>query len=142
MTTPITPATTHRHALVNDAIARAEHLVAALRGYRAARRDGFPMSHLARIEAVLEKTTNQVLDMAEAERKELIEFGAAAEEDNRLRLANTPPPAPHVLGHHTPQNRPHLGSVVGQSGPELRRIVEPTVPVSLIDQIRTRTDCD
>lgn len=121
MTTPITPATTHRHALVNDAISRAEHLVAALRGYRAARRDGFPMSHLARIEAVLEQATNQVFEMTGAERAELIEFGAAAEEDNRLRLANAP---------------------WTQPGPELIRIVEPTVPVSLIDQIRTRTDCD
>ena len=93
MTTP-TPATIRRNSTINQAITDAERLAAVLRQYRGAQRDGFPMSHLARIEAVLEQTSNSVFDMVAGERRDLVEFGVAAAEDERLRIAAARPIRP------------------------------------------------
>lgn len=116
--TPATPATIRRNSTINQAITDAERLAAVLRQYRGAQRDGFPMSHLARIEAVLEQATNSVFDMAAGERRDLVEFGTAAAEDERLRIAAARPIRP--VGF-----RP-----------------EPTLPASTVLRSVSAGDCD
>ncbi|WP_423058682.1 hypothetical protein [Brevibacterium linens] len=117
MTTP-TPAAIRRNSTINQAISDAERLAAVLRQYRGAQRDGFPMSHLARIEAVLEQTTNSVFDMVAGERRDLVESGTAAKEDERLRIAAAWPLRP--VGF-----RP-----------------EPTLPASAVLSSVSAGDCD
>ncbi|MGW9002229.1 hypothetical protein [Brevibacterium casei] len=85
-----TPASIRRQDTINDATTAAEHLLSVLRGYRAARRDGFPMAHLARIEAVLDDTKTQARRMLDDERDTLIRFGLAVDEAQRLSLYAPP----------------------------------------------------
>ncbi|GAA1513588.1 hypothetical protein [Brevibacterium permense] len=119
MTTPApTPATIRRNASINQAITDAERLAAVLRQYRGAQRDGFPMSHLARVEAVLEQAINSVFDMTAGERRDLVEIGTAAAEDERLRIAAARPIRP--VGF-----RP-----------------EPTLPASAVLHAVSAGDCD
>lgn len=84
-----TPASIRRQDTINTAISSAEHLVGVLRGYRSAKRDGFPMAHLARIEAVLDRTKKAAAGMIADEQDFLITIGAAADEDERLSLSTT-----------------------------------------------------
>lgn len=116
--TPVTPITVRRTSAINDAISTAERLAATLRQYRGAQRDRFPFSHLARIEEVLEQTTNSITDMTAGERVELVANGAAHEEIMRLRVAA-------ALPHRAPGFRP-----------------EPTLPASAVLRTVTTEDDD
>lgn len=84
-----TPASIRRQDTINTAITSAEHLVGVLRGYRSAKRDRFPMAHLARIEAVLDRTKKAAAGMIADEQDFLITIGAAADEAERLSLSTT-----------------------------------------------------
>ncbi|WP_430600296.1 hypothetical protein [Brevibacterium sp. K72] len=88
-----TPASIRRQDTINDAITAADRTLSVLRGYRAARRDGFPLSHLARIEAVLERTRTQVEKMIAEEKGTLSLIGYDADEAALLtKFAGSPPP--------------------------------------------------
>lgn len=83
------PSTVRRQDTINEAIIAAERLVSVLRGYRAAKRDGFPMAHLARIDAVLARVTDKTTQVIGGEQDDLIATGAAVEEEERIRLSTS-----------------------------------------------------
>lgn len=119
-----TPYDARRATRLRDTSEAAYQLATVLKHYPSHRKDGakFGLSELERIEHHLGIVTALIAETVEAERKQIAE-------DARFITGAT-----DVVTF-----RP--GGVVAATA-EVEKKCEPTVPVSLIDQIRTRTDCD
>lgn len=119
-----TPYDAHRAIRLRAAAEAAYQLATVIKHYPAHRKDGaeFGLTELKRIEHHLSLVTKLITETVKAERKQIAQdayFAPAATDVVTLRPAVDP-----------------------EASAEVERNLEPTVPVSLIDQLRIRTDCD
>ncbi|MCD1286515.1 MULTISPECIES: hypothetical protein [unclassified Brevibacterium] len=138
MTTPVTPADVRRPVRLKEATDLAYHLAHVVKEYPAARRDGFAAQHLDRIESVLASATAAIEEILRDER----ELGTVHE------AAKYPPKKVAFGSDGSAESIPVSVSAqeiaTALDGVELavRKLPEPTVPPSLLESMRHRTDCD
>lgn len=106
---------------LREAYEAAYHLAHVVKDYPNVRKDGFGMSHLARIEKLLGDTTDVVTEAVASERKQLLD--------------QTKPEPP-------PKTQDVVVAFDGAGAPLVVRAMEQTIPPSLLERIASRTDCD
>lgn len=116
-----TPYDARRSMRIREAYEAVYHLAHVAKDYPNVRKDGFGLSHLDRVEKLLADTTAAVAEMVTAERKQLLD---QAQVDQRIVTQDV------VVEFDVPD----ANSVV--------RVMEQTIPQSLLERIRNRTDCD
>lgn len=137
-----TPYDARRSMRIREASEKAYHLAHIIKDYPNHRKDGsqFGASQLDRIEKVLTETTAIVVEMANAEHKALLDQGYWEREDASRRT---------VIGFDGTPHSSSVPRVVDESGPEVititdtdSRVMEQTIPQSLLERIAAREECD
>lgn len=106
---------------IREAYEAVYHLAHVVKDYPNVRKDGFGLSHLARVEKLLADTTEVVTELGVSERK--------------LLLDQTKP--------EPQQETPNVVVAFdGAGAPLVVRAMEQTIPPSLLERIASRTDCD
>lgn len=122
-----TPYDARRSMRIREASEKAYHLAHIIKDYPNHRRDGsqFGASQLDRIEKVLTETTEIVIEMANSEHKQLLD----------QRVDDTSP-EPSLVAQDV------VVAFDGSGATSVARPMEQTIPPSLLERIRNRTDCD
>ena len=138
MTTPVTPADVRRPVRLKEATDLAYHLAHVVKEYPAARRDGFAAQHLDRIESVLAKATAALEEVLRDER-DLAKIHEAAMYPPKVVLGFDGASSDVAVSLSAEELEK-----IGDAGVGLgvRKLPEPTVPPSLLEALRHRTDCD
>lgn len=126
---------------IREASEKAYHLAHIIKDYPNHRKDGsqFGASQLDRIEKVLTETTAIVIEMANSEHKQLLEQ-SSWEAADKERV---------VIGFNDARLDSPVSINVAETGPEVitlsdtdGRVMEQTIPQSLLDRIAAREECD
>lgn len=118
-----TPYDARRSMRIREASERAYHLAHIIKDYPNHRKDGsqFGASQLDRIEKILAVTTAMVTEMVDAEHDQLLEQMNWEKRDEELGVS--------------------VGFKVSADSAGVR-VVEQTIPQSLLDRIAAREECD
>lgn len=137
MTTPVTPADVRRPVRLKEATDLAYHLAHVVKEYPAARRDGFAAQHLDRIESVLASATAAIEEVLLDER-DLAKTRQANSSPQRIAAAYDGSSADVAVALSAKE----IAAAIDGVELAVRKLPEPTIPPSLLESMRHRTDCD
>lgn len=139
-----TPYDARRSIRIREASEKAYHLAHIIKDYPNHRKDGsqFGASQLDRIEKVLAETTEMVIEMANAEHKQLLDQpGVEPVREAEARGV--------VLGFDGALQTDYSSRIVADLTPKVLtltdadgRVMEQTIPPSLLERIAAREECD